>query len=342
MELLTRDEFRESVFKRDNFKCVICGAKAKDAHHILERRLFPDGGYYIDNGASLCHHCHFKAEQTIISCGTIRSYAKIYKRILPPHLYEEFIYDKWGNIMLENGKRLKGELFYDESVQKILESGNVLDQFQKYIKYPRTYHLPWSETITKDDRRLENTKHFDGKTVVVSVKMDGEQTSMYSDYIHARSLESDNHVSRTWVKNLHSQIKYEIPEDWRICGENLYAKHSIHYHNLNSYFYIFSIWNEKNECLSWYDTMEWASLLNLELVPTLYIGIYDEEKIKKLYTPIFNGDNMEGYVIRIYDSFPYSQFKNSMAKFVRANHVTSVHNWKFERIIPNKLLEIKS
>jgi hypothetical protein len=37
--LLTRDEFREGVFERDNHKCVICGATAQDAHHILERRI---------------------------------------------------------------------------------------------------------------------------------------------------------------------------------------------------------------------------------------------------------------------------------------------------------------
>lgn len=35
--LLTRDTFRESVFKRDNFQCVVCKAKnvKLDAHHIL-------------------------------------------------------------------------------------------------------------------------------------------------------------------------------------------------------------------------------------------------------------------------------------------------------------------
>ena len=44
-KLLTRDNFRESVFDRDNHKCVFCDKHAKDAHHIMERRLFNDGGY---------------------------------------------------------------------------------------------------------------------------------------------------------------------------------------------------------------------------------------------------------------------------------------------------------
>jgi hypothetical protein len=50
--LLTRDQFREAVFARDKHKCVICKEPAKDAHHIMERRLFTEtdelGGYFLD------------------------------------------------------------------------------------------------------------------------------------------------------------------------------------------------------------------------------------------------------------------------------------------------------
>jgi 5-methylcytosine-specific restriction endonuclease McrA len=38
--LMTRNEFRQAVFERDNYRCVICGDPAVDAHHIIERRLF--------------------------------------------------------------------------------------------------------------------------------------------------------------------------------------------------------------------------------------------------------------------------------------------------------------
>ena len=81
--ILSRDEFRESVFQRDNFKCVICGDKAKDAHHIIERRLFSDGGYYLDNGASLCEKHHIEAEETTLSCEEIRLKAGIENIIIP-------------------------------------------------------------------------------------------------------------------------------------------------------------------------------------------------------------------------------------------------------------------
>src|SRR6185369_10119940 len=95
----------------------------------MERRLWEDGGYYLDNGASLCGVCHIEAEETLISPEQIRKGAGIEKILLPPHLYPDYEYDKWGNIVNPNGTRLRGELFWDESVQKILKSGGVLDKF---------------------------------------------------------------------------------------------------------------------------------------------------------------------------------------------------------------------
>jgi hypothetical protein len=120
----------------------------------MERRLFDDGGYFISNGATLCSPCHLQAEQTTLSCEQIREGAGITTIVLPEHLYVEDRYDKWGNTILADGRRLKGELFFDESVQKILASAGVLDRFLKYVKYPR-------------------------QEVVVTVKMDGEGTTIF-------------------------------------------------------------------------------------------------------------------------------------------------------------------
>lgn len=127
--LLTRDNFRDSVFKRDKNKCVVCSAPAKDAHHLIERRLFADGGYYLDNGVSLCSEHHLMAEKTIISVSELRNLAKIKTKILPRGYSNNIEYDKWGNIILDNGLRIAGPLFNDESVQKILKAANKLYLF---------------------------------------------------------------------------------------------------------------------------------------------------------------------------------------------------------------------
>ena len=94
--------------------------------------------------------------------------------ILPKGFYKEHKYDKWGNIILPNGTRVRGELFFDESVQKILKP--VLDQFTPYVKYPSTPHLPTSPNIADDDTIIDDFKMFDGKEVVVTEKMDGENS----------------------------------------------------------------------------------------------------------------------------------------------------------------------
>lgn len=339
-KLLTRDEFREAVFKRDGYKCVICKAPAVDAHHVVERRLFTDSGYYVSNGASVCSECHLRAESTELSCDEIRNAAGITEIILPEHLYRDNEYDKWGNIILPNGQRLKGELFDDESVQKIIKP--VLHLFTTYVKYPRTFHLPWSDKVGKDDRivpnDLINKLNIERPEIVVTEKKDGENSSLYNNYLHARSLEYSPHPSRDWLKAFHASIAYNIPDNFRLCGENLWAKHSIYYQNLSAYFLCFSIWNDKNVCLSWDDTIEWAELIGVELVPVLYRGPWDEGLLKSLYKPYYNNDPCEGYVVRLASDFNYRQFRNSVFKFVSNTFEITSHHWKFQQVVQNKLM----
>ncbi len=335
--IMTREEFRNAVLERDGHQCVNCKSTHNlTAHHIIERRLWSDGGYHVDNGVSLCEWCHLEAERTQLTCSILRRKAGIKTVVLPDHLYDDYQYDKWGNIILPNETRLKGELFYDESVQKVLNEAYMLDRFCTYVKYPRTHHLPWSNP-SKDDKVTPSLDKLSNREVVVTLKLDGEQTNMYYDFIHARSLEFITGEDRGRVKAIWGQCRWDIPEGWRVCGENVYAKHSIHYKNLDSYFYVFSIWNEKNECLSWDKTIEWAELLGLKTVPVLYEGPFDEEKIKDLYQEEYDGNTMEGYVVRPKDMFTYGEFRHVVAKFVRPNHVTTDSHWRHKAIVPNEV-----
>lgn len=330
--LLDRNMFRDSVFARDNSTCVVCSDPAQDAHHIMERRLFPDGGYYVENGVSVCGDCHLKSESTDISVDDLRRFAGITKVILPPHLYSDQVYDKWGNVILSNGMRMRGELFYDESVQKIIRKH--LGLFVHLVKYPRTWHTPWSRCITEDDRVVPTMDIFAGKRVIITEKMDGENTSLYSDDTHARSVDSPTHSTRDWVKNHWSGFKYDIPVGWRVCGENLYARHSIEYNELESFFMGFSVWNDMNVCLPWDETLEWFELLGILPVPVLYDGIYDEEFTRNLEN-VLDFSRQEGYVIRVADGFPFGEFRNSLVKFVRKGHVSTVKHWFYGGQIEN-------
>lgn len=87
-----RRNFRDAVFKRDGFRCAMCGMKSSkdkaeqelDAHHIVNRKEMPNGGYVKENGIALCKEsCHQKAE-VFHSTGTpVPGYSveELYKKI---------------------------------------------------------------------------------------------------------------------------------------------------------------------------------------------------------------------------------------------------------------------
>jgi len=209
----------------------------------------------------------------------------------------------------------------------------------KRIKYPRIPHLPWSPGRSEDDIALDSIEHLEHlEDVVVTEKLDGENTTLYHDYLHARSLDSKSHPSRNWIKQFHTTIRYNIPEDFRICGENMYAKHSIFYDALTTYFYVFAIF-QSEMCLSWYDTVEWCKLIGLETVPVLYRGTWNEQAIKACWRgkSVF-GEEQEGYVVRNVESFRFDEFRSNVAKYVRNDHVTTDQHWMHETVQPNRII----
>lgn len=204
-----------------------------------------------------------------------------------------------------------------------------------YAKYPKTYHLPWSEGITNDDKVMTKMS-FEGQRVIVTEKMDGENTTMYHDHIHARSIDSKYHPSRDWVKGFWGSIKHSIPKGDRICGENMFAQHSIAYDNLPSYFLGFSVWDGV-VCSGWDQTIELFDEIGITPVPVLYDGVYNETLIRDLWNNMDPEVN-EGYVVRvargIYSNIDWTEV---VGKFVRPAHVQTDEHWMHKQIVPNGL-----
>jgi len=203
-----------------------------------------------------------------------------------------------------------------------------------HYKYPRTPHLPWSEGVTDDDKKLSSVDHFEGKRVYATEKLDGENTTLYRDYVHARSIDSPTNFTRSWVQNFHRQIAHNIPEGWRIVGENVWAEHSIRYENLKSYFYPFAVYNDENFCLSKGDmeiflrTEAFKDLPNRWKIPTsppvIYRDVFDRYAIEAIE---IDREKQEGYVIRTEDGFHYDDFALHVAKYVREGHVQTDIHW---------------
>lgn len=192
-------------------------------------------------------------------------------------------------------------------------------------KYPRTFHLDFSKALQSDDKLIDSLDAFHGQEIQVSLKMDGENTTLYHDnYLHARSIDSKTNWTRNFAKSIHSNLvaTQSIPENFRLCCENVFAKHSIYYPDgyLEGYLYLLSVWNDKNKCLSVKETDEYAELLDLPRPKELYRGVFDYDKLKELSKNLDTSIE-EGFVVRLTREFSYDEFSKCVTKFVRAGHV---------------------
>lgn len=125
--LLMREEFKEQVFAGSGGRCVICGKPAVDAHHVLDRKLYADGGYYAGgNGAAVCDQDHWRCETTEISVEEVRKAAGILVPVLPEGFLEGISYDKWGNRCWPSGMRSWGPLEHDTGARRALRMGGFL------------------------------------------------------------------------------------------------------------------------------------------------------------------------------------------------------------------------
>lgn len=209
------------------------------------------------------------------------------------------------------------------------------------MKYPRTYHLPWSDAITADDKRLteEELSYLKSVPLVYTEKMDGENTNFSRDYIHARSADKKyRRPWQTWMRSWWEGILYQLPDHLQFCGECMYAKHSIEYPELSAYFYLFSVFDLENDIvLPWKEVEFWANELKILTVPKLLqaatLGHIFQDSCKLqdscniISKKSWYGQDAEGYVVRNADSFLLKDFKYNVAKYVRKDHVQTDKTW---------------
>lgn len=205
------------------------------------------------------------------------------------------------------------------------------------------YKWPSTPYIT-DLSPEELYDRFDGRHVIVTEKLDGENTTMTNEFIHARSLDSKPHPSRDYVRGMWGAIRYRIPTGLYIVGENVYAKHSIFYPEISSPFYVFAMYEHKIgkglELYSWSRTVKMAKQLGLFTVPVLgeaITGVKHMDLWKK--GPSKYGPEREGFVVRPECEFPLKDWEKRTAKWVRPNHVQTDAHWMYRPIVRNGIKE---
>lgn len=198
-------------------------------------------------------------------------------------------------------------------------------------KYGRTYHFPFSPGTTSDDKIQYNWLPILQHELIITEKLDGENTCLKADGVYARS-----HVAPTrnpWASNMWQiweQVRHHLGS-LEIFGENLYGLHSIEYQRLSSHFYVFAV-RDNETWLSWEEVNFYANVLDLPVVPVYQQGFFTEETlVNSILIGMKNGsalgETIEGFVCRNAKAFDTTQFSQNVLKYVRKNHVQTDEHW---------------
>lgn len=367
MTNLHREEFHKKCFEREEDQCIVpwCTQKPDEAHHIIERDLWDDGGYILENGVSICNHHHQYAESNDIPPQAFWFWLGISDPPLPDAV-DTWQINKWGRN-------------FDTPAH---------EELREWIKYPSSTHmlpLYWAEEDTlasnrfeNEDKGIESLDDFVGVPLVITEKMDGGNMLLVNDIDNPVRARNGSHPEDT-MKKMYDEMYWEhnvhekLPDRLQVFGEWLWAKHSIHYGcecdeqcedvgpaltsyidteeyaPEDAYFQVFGVYDTtQNIWLSWPEVEQVADTLEFPTVPVLYQednmdeATFEttfearEELLEYAHTVVDNGG--EGIVFRTKFPYHYGQFTQRLGKYVRENHVTKDEkHWSHRTVKENQV-----
>lgn len=205
------------------------------------------------------------------------------------------------------------------------------------IKFPRTTHLPWSPGYTGDDVRAQRVDIPLGTDVVVTEKLDGENTSVGRNFVHARSTFGRRSESLGFARNVAAGFQLLLPTNLTLVFENLYAVHSIHY-DIEPRLVLIAAYKQRADgvfILSWDEITDWGNEIGQRVAPVLYRGDFVIPLPYACFTgrSVLGGEQ-EGYVVRLAGEFPLAKYDTSVFKYVRAGHVAdNAEHWMNKPIV---------
>ncbi len=84
---------KEEVYKRDNERCIFCGAPGLPEAHVVPRS---HGGLGISqNIVTVCRPCHDKMDNSVQRQQMLQQAAEHLKRFYPDWDAKKYVFDKW-------------------------------------------------------------------------------------------------------------------------------------------------------------------------------------------------------------------------------------------------------
>jgi hypothetical protein len=216
-------------------------------------------------------------------------------------------------------------------------------------KVPSYLHLPWSAEDAREQsfmtRRELAASRLADEPVLVTEKLDGSNVRLTREAVHSRSRRDPDHDSYDLLKRWHGERGHRIPEDTVLYGEWCYAVHSVEYESLPRFYPLFVFGALDRERLRWHS---WTALARLSeavgfrLPPVIERrpeGVGDPEDPRPPAGTSAFGPTREGYVVRLAGAFPWSDSRRSIAKCVRADHVSTDDHWRRGPVEPNGFVE---
>lgn len=206
-------------------------------------------------------------------------------------------------------------------------------------KYPSTPHWPFSETVHRDDTVSVYPNSFVGEVVIVTEKIDGGNTCLFNGEVYARSVAAPCREGWMGMVRKHHGWKTNGSRftDYAYYGEDIFGIHSIEYEPVREEdtFHLFAVQQTSQEYwCSWSVVEDAAKELDIPLAPVLFHGVfYSQEDITKFFReelkkPSCIGGEREGFVMRTFSGFSNWDFRKSVCKYVRPNHVQTDQHWR--------------
>jgi hypothetical protein len=219
------------------------------------------------------------------------------------------------------------------------------------MKFPHMSYVSFSPTSDQKDVRRSgfiDLKNLLNKPLIFTTKMDGSNLQITREKVAARNGISADHSSFDYIKQIYPMIQSKVPENLIIYGEWCFAKHSIHYQNLDNYFHLFAVYNQEVQIWESFQQVQfWAEELGFVTVPIVQRDLIFDDKPELEATIKLLGESVikkghEGIVIRNANSFDSKYFSQNVAKYVRKNHVQTDIHWKKGPIVKNILKNSKN